>query len=570
MQLPAVVVKLLLWSSRGGPMTAGARARAAIAAANKTNTITATQALDGHVTLDLECLDRIYLNGYVPNLQVGGQVVTFLTQHLGNPIPSPALFNPIGQRFRAAVARFAADNDLPVVRFGKADRKIEVMRPYLDAAAAAGRPGVVAVGVAQEFQRVITGYDRGRSDGQPGPPRYAFDKADRRVTCYYFYLWDDDFGPGFIKICSYFPYPVKVWVNGHEWAKRQATKRGIGFTELANGFASTDDPDGLQQVCDQLGPTDIQRFFNRWLAVVPTPLGATDRAAGYWWELSMRQVEVSRTLVLDQPRRARAFFEALISGNLGIGRPDEISLIFDRRIRSDTDTGFATRVVTRGVDVTINVFYKHSRIKQYLKEGRAIRTETVVNAPDDLGVARRLGHLDELQAKARAANRRLLDTERAGPGCVLASPAFARVAQPSGQAGCRTGALRFGDPRVMALAGALCIGLNQVVGFTHRSLRAQVTALLGQPYTANQMSYDLTRLRRKQLIRRLPGRNRYVLTPDGVRFAVFYTKVHDRLLVPLLAADAPPAPPALRHALQVIDQAVAGYVRNAHLEVEAA
>lgn len=271
MQLPAVVVKLLLWSSRGGPMTAGARARAAVAAANKTNTITATQALAGHVTLDLECLDRIYLNGYVPNLQVGGQVVTFLTQHLGNPIPSPALFNPIGQRFRAAVASFANDHDIPLVRFGKADRKIEVMRPLLDAAAAAGRPGVVAVGVAQEFQRVITGSDRGRSDGQPGPPRYAFDKADRRVSCYYFYLWDDDFGPGFIKICSYFPYPVKVWVNGHEWAKRQATKRGIAFTELANGFATCDDPAGLQAVCDQLGPGHIQVFFERWMARLPPP-----------------------------------------------------------------------------------------------------------------------------------------------------------------------------------------------------------------------------------------------------------------------------------------------------------
>jgi hypothetical protein len=99
------------------------------------------------------------------------------------------------------------------------------------------------------------------------------------------------------------------------------------------------------------------------------------------------QIEVSRTLVLDQPRRARAFFETLVQDNLGIGRPDEISLIFDRRIRSDTDTGFATRVVTRGVDVTINVFYKHSRIKQYLKEGRALRVETVVNSPDDLNAS---------------------------------------------------------------------------------------------------------------------------------------------------------------------------------------
>jgi hypothetical protein len=547
-------------------VTAGVRARNAIAAANAAGTPTISQVLEGHVLLDLECLDRIYLNAYVPRLQVGGQVVTFLTEHLGNPIPSPALFGPIGERFRAAVTRFGRAQGIPVVRFEKDQRKAEVMRPYLEAAAHHGVSKVVAVGVAQEFQRVFCGYDRGRADDQPGPPRYGFEKADRRVSCYYFYIWDEQFGPGFIKLCSYFPYPAKVWVNGHEWAKQQARRRGIAFTELANGFASCDQPEQLQAICDAFGPGDLQGFFDRWLARIPTPLAEGDRAAGYWWELSMRQVEVSRTLVLDTPARARAFFDALVADNLGIGRPDEVSLIFDRRIRSDTDSGFATRVVTRGVEVTINCFYKHSRIKQYLKQGRALRIETVINSPDDLGVGRRLVHLDELQAKARAANRRLLDTERAGPGCVLASPAFARVAQPTGEAGCRTGALRFGDPRVMALAGALSLLLTSVVGFTHRSLRAQVAALLGVAYSAGQMSYDLTRLRRKGLIQRLPRSNTYVLTSDGVRFALFYSKVHDRLLHPLLAADTPPAPSKLREALRVIDRSVSDYVRQARLE----
>jgi hypothetical protein len=94
------------------PVVAGGRARAAIVAANQTGTITISQVLDGHVRLDLECLDRVYLNGYVPNLRVSGQVVTFLTQHLGNPIPSPALFAKIGERFRAAVARFATTNHI--------------------------------------------------------------------------------------------------------------------------------------------------------------------------------------------------------------------------------------------------------------------------------------------------------------------------------------------------------------------------------------------------------------------------------------------------------------------------
>jgi hypothetical protein len=105
------------------------------------------------------------------------------------------------------------------------------------------------------------------------------------------------------------------------------------------------------------------------------------------------------------------------------------------------------KVVTRGVDVIVNVFYKHSRIKEYLKEGRALRIETVCNSPTDLGCQRRLCHLPELQAKARAANRRLLTIQRAGQGCALATALFERVALPSFEEGQRTGALRFGDPR---------------------------------------------------------------------------------------------------------------------------
>jgi hypothetical protein len=392
--------------------------------------VTVNDVLDGHVRLDLECLDRIYLNGYVPNLQVGGQVVSFLTAHLGFPIPSPAIFDQIGGRFRRAVATFARDNAIPVVGFGKGDRKIEVMGPYLEAAAAGGVSKVAAIGVAQGYAKVFTGTAREpRGGGEGGAPWFCFAKADRRVTCYYFYLWDEDFGPGFVKVCCYFPYPMKIWINGHEWAKRQAIKAGIGFTALSNGFATCQDPQALQAICDRLGPGVIRVFCERWWARLPLPLTAADRAGGYWWDISMRQVEVCRTIVFEAPRSGRAFFEALIGDNLDIGRPDSVEVIFGGKVTARTPGTFTTRVITRGVDVTVNAYYKRSRIKQYLKDGRALRVETVVNDTTDLGVKRRLEHLDVLQAKARDVNRRLVDTERVGQGCVLASPAFERVAR---------------------------------------------------------------------------------------------------------------------------------------------
>ena len=524
--------------------------------------VTVNDVLDGHVVLDLDSFDRIYLNGYVPNLQVGGQVVNFLT-HRGFPIPSPALLERNGTAFRRAVECFARANAIPWVRFAKGDRKLDVMRPHLDRLDGEGRVGVAAVGVAQEFQRVFTATTH-RGDGG-GAPHFAFAKADRRVTAYYFYLVDEVFGPAFIKVCAYFPYPVKIWLNGHEYAKRKAAAAGIGFTALANGFAAATDPAGLQRLCDTLGSGAIRVFCERWWARLPLPLTAADRAAGYWWEVSMRQVEVSRTIVFDAPRQARAFFEALLVDNLDVGRPEEMQVVFGRRVRTDPVGGYRTRLLRHRDEVTINAYFRHSRVKSYLKEGRAFRIETVINDPGDLGVARRLEHLDRLSARGRDVNRRMVDTFRVGQGCVLASPAFERVARPTLVDGRRAPALRFGDPRVMALAGALCAHVLAVGGFTNRSLRARVVTLLGRSYTQSQMSYDLRRLRLKGLIRRLEHSNTYVLTPDGQRLAVFYTKVHNRLLRPLIAADRPPAPLPVRQALRVIERHVDDYIATARM-----
>jgi hypothetical protein len=336
-------------------------------------------------------------------------------------------------------------------------------------------------------------------------------------------------------------------------------------TGLANGFASCENPAGLQAICDRLVPGAIEMFFERWLARLPLPLTSADRANGYWWELSMRQVEVARTMVFDVPRNGRAFFEALVADNLDLGRPEQIELIFGRKILPSTPGVFATRVVTRGVDVCVNVGYKHSRTKQYFKDGRALRIETVVNDPADLGVLRRLAHLPELQAKARDVNRRLLHHEHVGQGCVLASPAFERIARPSQVDGRRAPALRFGDPRVMALAGALAVTAHLIGGFSNKTLRQLVASLLDAEYTQARCCYDLRRLRLKGLIVRLPHSNTYVLTDDGQRFAIFYTKVHNRLLRPLLAADTPPAPLQVRQALKVLDHAVTDYIDQARI-----
>jgi hypothetical protein len=524
--------------------------------------------LEGHVALEIECVDRLYLNAYVPILQVGGQVIRFLHDHLGHEIASPAVLGRIGTRFRGAVKQFAKERGIPVLALKKPDRsrwddrKLDHVRPYLQRAERQGRYGVVAIVACQEFQFVLSGRNRATLGKAVS---FEYFKEERRVGIYYFYILDPEWGPGFIKVCTFAPWPAKVWLNGHEWVKRRALRRGIGYTELENGFRSCSDPARLQALCDMLGPQQIQAFFDRWITRIPTPLRPEDRAAGYWWELSMRQVEVSRTLVLDDPRRARSFFEALVADNIGIGRPEEISMVFARRLTRPTRHPYRTRVFSTGTQVRVEFRYKHSRVKQYLKGGRALRVETVINKPSDLDLPARLHNLPALIDKARGVNQRLLMIERAGQSCAIGSALFERIHQPYNQQGHRTGALRFGDTRAIALAGALCHVLQAVTGFTNKSLRGLVAGHLGQDYSQRQMSYDLRRLRLHGLIQRLPRSNTYTLTNDGIRVAVFYTKLQNRLLRPLLDADKPPAPIDIRRALNTLERAVNQYVNDSRL-----
>jgi hypothetical protein len=419
------------------------------------------------------------------------------------------------------VDRFAADNKIAVVRFGKDDRKIEVMRPYLARQARTGRPGVAAIGIAQEFQNVFAATKR---VGHNGVPWFSFFKADRRVTCFYVYLWDADFGPAFIKICAYFPYPIKVWLNGHEWAKRQAAQAGIAFTALDNGFATCADPAAVQAICDRLGAEQIDALLRKWLAILPHPFSAADRAAGYRYDIAVWQAEFSLTQVLDRPISGRVFFEQVIRDNLDAGRPDQVALIFDRQLKRTgpraTPGPFRTRVITEGVTPSLHIDYKHTKIKQYHKEGRALRTETTINDSGDFRIGKRLTNLPALREVGFSANRRLLGVQRLSHNPIRAAEAFTAVHEPIiTSTGQRVAGLRLGDRRAHALLQALLVfRLLIPTGFSNRDLRELLAGLLGtapREITAGQAGYDLRRLRVHGLIARIPGTHRYRLTHIG-------------------------------------------------------
>jgi hypothetical protein len=510
--------------------------------------------LRDHVTLTCRSVDRIFLQAYVPKLQTVGWVCQFLRWQRGFVIPSSAAFGKIGEQYVRAVHRFAAVNGIPVRYFAKGEEKEAVARPLIDAAAAEGGDGkVVLIGIAQEKAPVWRSW-KAKGQEHAAHPHMEWGRQMAFVNHFYFYLWDLQWGGAFWKTTGYAPYPVWIWLNGHTWAQRQCERAGIGYTALDNGFASCDDPAALQRICDRLGSGAVKSFFWRWLRRLPSPFTVADLRAGYVYELAFRQFEVSDTRVFDRPAAGRAFFEGVIRDHLDIGRPHTVSLVFDRRVVASTPGTFRTRVITKGVDPQLVCHYKASRLKQYFKEQRALRTETVIGDTRDFGVGRRVtaANWKALRAVGEKANQRLCDAQAADAQPAPDVVTLERVTRPSlTGGGQRTPALRFGDPRVTALMSAIVGFCHLVAGFDNKTLTDLMASLLDSGYTSRQATYDLRRLRRKQLIERLPHSNRYHLTALGRRIAVLFTKAHGRILAPGLTALDPALPSDLakRHPL---------------------
>jgi hypothetical protein len=502
-------------------------------------------------------VDRLYLNGYVPILQTPGHLCTFLREHLGYPVPSPAVIRPLHDRFIQAVQIFAAQQQVPLITFERDQRKDDLAAEYR--AHFAADEGVVFIGVAQEKANSFKCH---KATGPQGGTSFTFSRQPVFVNHLYFYVQDREWGPAFIKVGTYLPYPVRVCLNGHEWVKQQLHREGVTFESLDNGFRWCADPTRLQQVADALGPHDVQAFFDRWVQRLPWPLTAEDRQAGYRHLLTIWQLEVSLTQVFTRPIWGRRFFEAVIRANLDLGRPDQVSLLFPIRPTRRTPpppSGYRTRVITAGVIPNLYVAYKRSHVKQYFKQGQALRTETTINDPKDFQPNKSLHTLPKLRAIGHHVNTRLLEAEQVDHPGILGPTRFEHLQHPSTTAtGQRVAALRFGDARVHALLTALCRFSHLPEGFRHRDLRPLVAGLLSRDlaaYSSGAMTYDLRRLRLHGLITRVDGTHRYMLTATGLRVAVFYTTLH-RQLLQLGGCDMSDLPAPLRPAVRQLDAAI--------------
>ena len=517
--------------------------------------------LQDHVTFELEAIDRMYLNAYVPSLQTGAGFVYFLKTQLGVRVPSTVMIAPMSERFVTAIERFVETEQIDLVTFEKGQRKDAIAQQYL--AAFTGDEGVLFVGKAQEKASVFRTEKRRAARGV-----YPWIiRSTAMPNHYYVYVVDRDFGPLFIKFCSYFPYAAKLCLNGHEWLKRQLTRRGIAYEPLDNGIRSCEAAARVQRIANELDAPKIDAVFRKWLRRLPHPFTAAHRAAGYRYHLSILQAEFALTQVLDRPLTGRCFFEEVMRENLDIGRPDQMQLIFHRRVTRRTPGRFRTRILTEGVVPSLHGQDKKAKVKQSHKEGQALRTETTINDTYDFEIGRALHNLPALREIGFAANRRLLRVESLSHDCLIGEDRLHTVTSPILVDQQRAAGLRFGDRRVHALMHALCLFALAPTGFRHREFRAHVAQLQGRhpaTYPAGSMTYDLRRLRLHGLIERVPRSHRYRITEAGAQVAMFYARLYTRALRPACSLQ-PVGSARAQRAFDRLDTALAHFLQEVKL-----
>ena len=520
-----------------------------------------------HVTLEVESIDRLYLNVYVPLLQREQGGVSFFRYHRGHAFASSALREPMTTAFVASIKRFATQPGVPLITFATGQRKDDVAATYR--AAFTQDEGVLFIGKAQE--QVAVCRTEPRRHPETGRPYAWIVRSTALVNQYYGYGVDRACGPFCLKFGSSFPYTAKLCRNGHEYLKRQLTNEGIAFEALDNGRLTCADPARAQALADELGAPQSDALLRRWRARRPPPFTAEDRAAGYGSDLSVLQVACALTQVLDAPSTGRGCVEAVMREHRDLGRPDQVPRIFERRVPTRTPGPFRTRVITDGVAPALYVDDKQTRIKQYHKEGRALRTETTSNDARALGIGRRLHHLPARRAVGFRANRRRLDVQRSRHECTIRDTVVRQVPHPIVVGEQRGAAWPFADARGQALFSALVVFCLLPGGCANRALRAHRAPLLGldpSRLTAGRMTSDLRRLRVQGRIERRPGTQRYRVTAAGLGVALFFTRTDARLLRPGLARILPLAPPgdeALRPYFDDLEAAIDRWVEQARL-----
>jgi hypothetical protein len=490
------------------------------------------------------CFDRILLNGLIQPFQQPERVVGFFSTYRQLYPVTRHTLRDIAEQFHCWVKQRAAKHNIPIVAAPKG-RRDEFVDPYFERA----KPDqVVAILKAREPARIMTAI------GDKVANRWHLQFAHRWIIQYNFYINDRNWGRMFVRICPYFPFSSRICLNQHHWLANRMREQGIAFKQLTNAFLRCSAPDRLQELADSLTPRDLVTCGQKWLARLTPFFTAREREqAGCQHRLFFSQVEYCDNLIFRRRAALDNLSERLLDANRTIGQPDKITIIFGRKVTKHYRGKLQTEIEDMNLpNPVIRSHYGNGFIKQYVRDHLILRTEPTSNNVEDYGVKKAIENLPHLRKNMSAINDNYLNVQQDILETFVDRGQLQKLAEPTITAtGKRIPGLKLDHPRQLALMHALVRFAHIAASntFTTADIHPAIIQALGcgsEHYTLASLRYDLSKLRAKGLVAKLPNSRRYQLLPHGYSICLIFLKLFERVYAPLTAGLLSPVKPDAR------------------------
>jgi hypothetical protein len=414
---------------------------------------------------------------------------------------------------------------------------------------------VVGIIKAREPARILVSIGK-----KNGPCHLEFKR--RWVNQFNFYLNDSNFGRMFVRVCPYFPFAARIYINQHHWLANRMREENIRFRQCANAFVRCSNPGRLQQLADSLLPYDLITCGQKWLTCLVPFFTAKERSsAPCQHRLFLSQVEYSDNMVFRRRAALDALSDRLLDANRTIGQPDKISLIFGRRVTKRFGDTLQTTIQDMHLgNPVIRTDYKKDSVKQYVRDHLLLRTEATSYHLPDLGVGKSVENLPRARKTLGQITERYLDVQQDILETFVDRGQLRRLSKPTiTSSGKRIPGLKLDNPRQLAVMQALVRFCHLATGdsFTTQQIHLPVAEALGcsaDEYKLSSLRYDLSKLRGKGLVQKVPKTRRYKLLPNGYCLCVVFLKLFEKIYAPLTAGllapfpgDSQLSPPKIAH-----------------------
>jgi hypothetical protein len=396
---------------------------------------------------------------------------------------------------------------------------------------------VVAIVKGREPARIMTAI------GNKKDNRWHLQIAQRWVVQYNFYVNDERWGPMFVRMCPYLPFSARVCLNQHHWLAQRMREEGIDFQQCTNAFLRCGNPARLQELSDSLTARDLLTCGQKWLATLTPFFNDRERKqAGCQHRLFFAQVEYCDNLIFRRRAGLDQMGERLLDANRTIGQPNKITVIFGRRITKQYRGKLQT--VIEDLDLpnpVIRSHYGNGFLKQYVRDHVLLRTEPASNNVADYGVKKAVENLPQLRKRISAVIDNYHNVQQDILETFVDRGQLRKLAQPTVLPnGKRIPGLKLDHPRQLAVMHAL-VRFSHIAAqgtFKTPEIYTDTLAALGtspNQYSLASLRYDLSKLRAKGLVEKVPKSRRYRLLPEGYSICLVFLKLFEKIYAPLTA-----------------------------------